>query len=120
MHVAEFSAGRVQKLNPAGRHLATFGLGAATASNITDVMIGDNGFIYAADSKRSVVHVFGESTRYLGFVGLPDGSRRDSTGALLRPYGLAIQGDRLTVIDRVRGQLNFKIIPEWFTKEPSS
>jgi len=94
--------------------------GAVNVSEATDVVVGDNGFLYMADNKRSMVHVFAESGRYLGIVGLVDASRRDSTGALLRPYGLEIQGDRLTVIDRVRGQLNFTISPDYFLAEASS
>jgi DNA-binding beta-propeller fold protein YncE len=122
LYVAEFTVGRVQKLSSVGRHLAMFEMvpGAVNVSEATDVVIGDNGFLYMADNKRSIVHVFAESGGYLGIVGLVDATRRDSTGALLRPYGLEIQGDRLTVIDRVRGQLNFQIIPEYFLQEPTS
>ena len=122
LYVAEYTVGRVQKLSPAGRHLAMFEMvpGAVNVSEATDVVIGDNGFLYMADNKRSIVHVFAESGRYLGIVGLVDAARRDSTGALLRPYGLEIQGDTLTVIDRVRGQLNFTIPEEYFLGEDSS
>ncbi len=119
LYVAEFGAGRIQKLSAEGRHLAMFWMipGAVNTSEAADVVIGDNGFVYMADNKRSVVHVFAESGKYLGIVGLVDASRPDSTGALLRPYGLAIEGDRLTVIDRTRGQLVFRIIPEYFLQD---
>lgn len=122
LYVAEYSAGRIQKLSPAGRHLAMFSMvpGAVNTSEATDVAIGDNGFVYMSDNKRSIIHVFAESGKYLGIVGLVDASRRDSTGALFRPYGLDIEGDKLMVIDRVRGQLVFRIIPEYFIREPSS
>ena len=122
LYVAEYAPGRVQKLSAAGRLLTVFEMvpGAVNVSEATDVVIDDNGFLYMADNKRSLIHVFAESGDYRGFIGLVDASRGDSTGALLRPYGLEIQGDLLTVIDRVRGQLNFKIIPEYFQEDASS
>lgn len=122
LYVAEFVAGRIQKFTPAGRHLAIFEMvpGAVNVSEATDVVIGDNGFVYMADKKRAIVHVFAESDRYLGIIGLLDASRRDSPGVLLEPYGLAIDGDQLTVIDRRRGQFAFRITPEYFLQEPAS
>lgn len=119
IYVAEYGTGRIQKISPAGRHLATFWMipGGTNVSESTDVAIADNGLVFMADNKRSVVHVFSDSARYLGIVGLVDASRRDSPGALLRPYGLAVDGDRLHIIDRVRGQLTYTIDPEYFLQD---
>jgi DNA-binding beta-propeller fold protein YncE len=119
LYVAEFAVGRVQKVSPIGRQLIMFEMlpGVTTISEATDVVIGDNGFLYMADAKRSMVRVFAESGDYRGIVGLLDGTRVDSPAALLEPYGLDIQGDTLTVIDRERGQLIFRINPEYFEED---
>jgi hypothetical protein len=88
--------------------------GGTGVSEATDVVIADNGLLFMADNKRSVIHVFSESARYLGIVGLFDASRRDSPGALLRPWGLATDGEELFVIDRQRGQQIYSIDADHF------
>ena len=67
-----------------------------------------------ADNKRSMVQVFSGAARWMRLLGLLDASRRDSPGALLRPFGLAIDGNEITVIDRRRGMLSFEFDPEYF------
>ncbi len=116
LYVAEFDAGRVQKISPAGRHLATFWMvpGSTQVSQITDVVISESGLLFASDNKRSLVHVFSASARYLGIIGLFDATRIDSPGALLRPYGLAVSGDQIFVIDQQRGYQVYSIDPEYF------
>jgi len=116
LYVAEFSLGMVSKISPIGRELATFSMmgGVTTASEASDVIIDDNGFLYMSDSKRSVVHAFSRAARYFGIIGLLDGSRLDSPLALLRPKGLAAQGDQLFVIDSTRGLQIYTIDPNYF------
>ena len=116
LYVAEFSLGMVRKISPIGRELGTFSMmgGVTTASEVADVIIADSGLVYLADNKRSVVHVFSRAARYLGIVGLLDGSRMDSPLALLRPQGLDSAGDQLYVIDAKRGLEIFTIDPAFY------
>ncbi len=122
LFVAEHGLGRVRKISPEGRELAEFTMipGATAVSEATDVASADNGLFYMSDNKRSVVHVFTEAARYVGIVGLIDASRRDSPGALLRPHGLAVDGDQLYIIDQRRGLLIYAIDPDYFLLERHS
>jgi hypothetical protein len=118
LYVAEFSTGGVRKISPQGRQLAVYAIlpDNPGVSESTDLVIADNGFLYMADAKRSVVQVFSREARYLGIVGLLDGERIDSPIALLRPWGLAMVGNELFVIDRERGLDIFVIDPAYFTQ----
>jgi len=116
LYVAEYSKGRVLKISPIGRDLATFWMieGSTKVSEASDVVLDDDGFVYMADFKRSVVHAFSRGARAIGLVGLIDGSRIDSPIALLRPQGLAVDGDRLLIIDQRRGLLVYTVDTEFF------
>ncbi len=116
LYVAEFSLGMVRKISPVGRELAIFSMmgGVTRASEASDLVIDDNGSLYLADYKRSVVHVFSRAARYLGIVGLVDASRPDSPIALLRPEGLAADGNEIIVIDSRRGLQIYTIDPDYF------
>ncbi len=116
LYIAEFSLGMVRKISPIGRELATFSMmgGVTTATEASDVIIGDDSLVYLADNKRSVVHVFSRAARYLGIVGLIDGSRLDSPLALLRPQGLDSTGNQLYVMDAKRGLQIYTIDPEFY------
>ncbi|MCL1600515.1 MAG: NHL repeat-containing protein [Actinomycetia bacterium] len=116
LYIAEFSLGLVRKISPVGRELAIFSMmgSVTTASEASDLIIDDNGFLYLADSKRSVVHVFSRGARRLGLIGFLDASRSDSPLALLRPQGLATDGNQLFVIDSERGLQIYIIDPNYF------
>jgi len=116
LYVAEFSLGMVRKISPIGRDLATFSMmgGVTPASEATDVIISDDGLVYLADKKRAVVHVFSRAARYLGILGLLDGSRTDSPLALRRPEGLDAVGNEVYVIDARRGLQIYTVDPAFY------
>jgi len=120
LYVSEFSLGMVQKVSPIGRELATFSMmgGVTPASQAIDVAIADNGLVYLADNKRSVVHVLSRAARSLGILGLLDASRMDSPLALLRPQGLDTVGDKVYVIDAKRGLQIYVVDPAYFLVPP--
>ncbi len=116
LYVTEYTPGRIVKISPIGRELATFWMipGGTKVSIGTDVAIADNGLVFMADSKRSVVQVFSRAARHLGIVGLVDASRQDSPIALLRPQGLDTVGDEVYVIDAERGLEVYTVDPAYF------
>lgn len=122
LYIAEYSLGRVEKISPEGRQLANFWMipGSTKVSQATDVVLTDTGLLYMTDNKRSVVQVFSEAASYLGIVGLLDATRRDSPIALLRPQGIAAEGNEIFVIDRRRGLLIFDVDPRYFLSEPTA
>ncbi len=116
LYVAEYSLGRVRKIAPIGRELATFWMipGETKVSEAADVVVADDGMVYMADFKRSVVQVFSVGARHLGILGLIDASRVDSPISLLRPAGVDTEGDQVFVIDWKRGLQIYTVDPEYF------
>ena len=116
LYVAEFSLGMVRKISPIGRELATYSMmgGVTRATEATDVIISDEGLLYLADNKRSVLHVFSRAANYLGTLGLLDSSRYDSPLALLRPQGIDTVGNKVYIIDAKRGLLIYVVDPAFY------
>lgn len=117
LYIAESSLGMARKISPIGRELATFSMmgGPTLASVATDVDLDDQGFVYLADSKRSVVHVFSRGAGNVGVLGLYDYSRIDTPTITRRPVGLATDGEQVFIMDLELGVVIYTVDTDYYT-----
>ena len=112
IHVVDILNGRVAHLAPDGAYLSQLGeLGdtAGTFSRPKDVILDTAGNVYVSDSLLLAVHVFGPEGDFLGFIGRSDPGDKSSAPLFRAPAGLAIDGDRLYVMDRFLGLFVFQL-----------
>lgn len=117
LYVADSGNGRVQKFSPEDRLLTSFSMipDDPTISIATDVAVAEDGTVFFTDTKRTTVQVFSQSGRYLGILGLADGTRGDSPGVLQVPVSLDVEADQLYIMDAASGLFMFEFHPAYWT-----
>jgi sugar lactone lactonase YvrE len=110
LYVVDILNARVVKVAPDGRFIAEFGRPgdtSATLSRPKDVAVDGAGNVYVSDGLLAAVQVFAPDGGYRGFIGREDPANAGSKSVFTAPAGLAIDGERLTVIDRFGGLFEF-------------
>lgn len=95
----------VKKYSPLGIFLGA--IGKEQLSNPQAVTIDDRGTIFVSDSDLRAVLVFGPDGSFLGSIAAT--SESSSGSSLQYPAGLAVNGNRLYVVDRLSGVFVFDL-----------
>ena len=102
---------RVQVDGSISGHFARPGDSTGGVLDPTDIAVDGAGRIFIADELIEGVMVYDAAGKPLGVIGRADPNSFTAKGELNRPSALALDGDRLYVVDRGRGLLVYQLPP---------
>lgn len=112
IYVVDILNARVQKFNPDGKYLDTYGEPGDTAGALArpkDVAVDSQGNVYVSDGLQFAISVFSPDGKYLGFIGRAKPGDKDSEPLFKAVAGIKITGDNLYAVDRLGGVFVFKL-----------
>lgn len=112
IYIVDILNARVQKFSSDGMYLSTYGNPDNTSGPLKrpkDVAVDRRGNVYVSDGLQSAISVFSAEGKYLGFIGRTIQGDKSPKSLFKAISGIGIKGDKLYVVDRVKGVFIFKL-----------
>jgi tripartite motif-containing protein 71 len=112
IYVVDTLNGRVVKLTPEGDFIRDFSSLADTAGSLArpkDVAVDGAGRIFVSDGLQAAIEVFSPEGDYLGVIGRRNPDDATAGSIFEMPSGLLLDGDRMYVVDAVRGLVELRL-----------